>query len=105
MALAAKARHEDFTSCYCNKTPVVSGFDGLTDVRALMGLQPLFHASQVVYILLHVLGTGGLDTQISSTEHYIGSTIHNLQDTHKQQDLENSDKTHVQASIPLCWPI
>ena len=46
-----------------------------------MELQRLFHASQAVYILLHGCGTVGLDIHISSTEHYVGSTIHNLLDT------------------------
>ena len=49
-----------------------------------MELQRLFHASQAVYILLHRCGTVGLDIHISSTERYVGSTIHNLLHTNNK---------------------
>ena len=78
----------------------------MKDVRTFEDMRQLFHQSNVVYILLHVYGTAKLNIHLSSTEHYIGSTIHTLHDRQntrhrKLKQLQNGQP--VSCELALHW--
>ena len=66
----------------------------------------MFCQSNTVYILLHAIVISGLNIRLSSTEHYIGSTIHTLHDRQntRQRKLRQLKQAQpVSCELALHW--
>ena len=66
----------------------------------------MFYQSNTVYILLHAVVISGLNIRLSSTEHYIGSTIHTLHDRQntRQRKLRQLKRAQpVSCELALHW--
>ena len=78
----------------------------LKSVRTFVQLQQMFCQSNTVYILLHAVVISGLNIRLSSTEHYIGSTIHTLHDRQntRQRKLRQLKRAQpVSCELALHW--
>ena len=78
----------------------------LKSVRTFVQLQQMFCQSNTVYILLHAVVISGLNIRLSSTEHYIGSTIHTLHDRQntRQRKLRQLKRAQpVSCKLALHW--